>query len=556
MIYNPSDQRVTVTFPPGVTEAGGFVHVAVDDVDEPRPGGDGDWLKAAIYVPYLGSAARGRYREWTGPYEVVALIDDNPRAVSIVGPGDGHAIEEGESASFTLTRLGPKDDALTVSVSIDDPGHFRRGNHWNNTPDGAVAVTFADGANTATLTVSTSDDWRDIPDNTLTATVLPSQDGSYRIAEANEGQASASVTVTDNDVAMVFELTAEPTRIVEGETALFTIRRDTATRDVDFYVLYGPRDNLSQHVYGLSPGESEIVVGPRLQDDDFDDPDERVWDLTMIPYPGMTEDEMSEYWTFKDGISSVSVTVVDNDLPLVGVEPVQNSYPEDRSGEFRVTRVGQTTGPLAVKARVTETGNSYSDQYEHFLGMERTYAFTANRQSTYWRFTLQGRDGDEADGSLTFHLLPGDGYRVDPERSVATFVVTDTDPSPTLAVPGATVSEDAGKIDFHVSLSSSLSPPSRQTVTVDYVTVGGTAEAGEDYTHVAGTLSIGPKQTSAVISVPVLDNRLFEETEAFSLELSNPVNTELQDGQTMLTAVGTIRDNEPFVSVTGGRGRD
>ncbi len=226
IIYNPSDQRVTVTFPPGVTEAGGFVHVAVDDVDEPRPGGDGDWLKAAIYVPYLGSAARGRYREWTGPYEVVALIDDNPRAVSIVGPGDGHAIiEEGESASFTLTRLGPKDDALTVSVSIDDPGHFRRGNHWNNTPDGAVAVTFADGANTATLTMSTSDDWRDIPDNTLTATVLPSQDGSYRIAEANEGQASASVTVTDNDVAMVFELTAEPTRIVEGETALFTIRR-------------------------------------------------------------------------------------------------------------------------------------------------------------------------------------------------------------------------------------------------------------------------------------------------------------------------------------------
>ncbi len=288
-----------------------------------------------------------------------------------------------------------------------------------------------------------------------------------------------------------------------------------------------------------------------MQDDDFDDPDERVWDLTMIPYPGMTEDEMSEYWTFKDGISSVSVTVVDNDLPLVGVEPVQDSYPEDRSGEFRVTRVGQTTGPLAVKARITETGNSYSDQYEHFLGIERTYAFTANRQSTYWRFTLQGRDGDEADGSLTFHLLPGDGYRVDPERSVATFVVTDTDPSPTLAVTDATVSEDAGNIDFHVSLSSSLSPPSRQTVTVDYVTVGGTAEAGEDYTHVAGTLSIGPRQTSAVISVPVLDNRLIEETEAFSLELSNPVNTELQDGQTMLTAVGTIRDNEPFVSVTG-----
>ena len=86
-------------------------------------------------------------------------------------------------------------------------------------------------------------------------------------------------------------------------------------------------------------------------------------------------------------------------------------------------------------------------------------------------------------------------------------------------------------------------------MTVDYVTEAGTAEAGSDYTHVAGTLTLGPEKTSGVIVVEILDNELVEETESFTLVLSDPVNAELQDGQAKLTAVGTIEDNEPYVNI-------
>ena len=117
-------------------------------------------------------------------------------------------------------------------MAIDDPGDFRRGNHWQATPDGTAAVTFAAGETTATLSIATRDDWRDIPDNTITATILPSQDGSYRPASASEGEIAASFAVTDNDVAPALTLAVTPERVVEGGTLTFTITRTNAGNTV------------------------------------------------------------------------------------------------------------------------------------------------------------------------------------------------------------------------------------------------------------------------------------------------------------------------------------
>ena len=183
------------------------------------------------------------------------------------------------------------------------------------------------------------------------------------------------------------------------------------------------------------------------------------------------------------------------------------------------------------------------------LDQERTYIIPAGSESTEQSFLLQGEDGDEDDTSMTMELLPDRKYRIDPERSSATFIVTDDDPEPTLSVSGATASEGAGEITFQVSVSSTVSPPSRRTITVDYATRNGTAVAGEDFTAHSGTLTIQPQQTSATIVVPLLDNGRYEQEKSFTLELSNPVNAVLQDAQEELTAEGTITDDGPLVSI-------
>lgn len=72
-----------------------------------------------------------------------------------------------------------------------------------------------------------------------------------------------------------------------------------------------------------------------------------------------------------------------------------------------------------------------------------------------------------------------------------------------------------------------------------------TATAGEDYTPQSGTLTFGPGVLSQTISVPVLDDRLGEGNEIFSVKLSNPVGGRFRNA----LGVGTIVDNEPTISI-------
>ena len=540
---NPSVRHLYYTFPAGSDTLDFSLTIGADDVVE---WWEEDWILIEVRPVRGVDRYRPMFHDPGTQYGIDHQIFDNPRTVSIAA--DSPTIDEGQAANFTVTRGGPTEEALTLRLSVEDPGDFMRGDHGQSAP-GIPAVSFEAGFDTATLSLPTRDDRRDIPDNALTVTVLPSQDGSYRVIE---GSGSAAVTVRDNDVALQLELSADRTEIVEGETVIFRVRRiGDARNHVDWYVLVGLQGRQTLEVYGLSPGEMALTREIRTEDDDFDGAD-LVYEATLAPYESVPEEERAQYWTVL-GPGSVTVTVADNDLPLVGVEAMRESYIEPSRGEFRLVREGQTTGELRVKARVTETGNAYFDRYRYLLGRENTYTIPASSDSLVRGFQLQPDDGDEDEGAMTMQLLPGDGYRIDPARSVASFRVIDTDPEPVLSVANASAPEGGGSVDFQVSLSSTVSPPSRRTVTVDYATSDGTATAGEDYAAGSGTLTIGPQQTGAVISVPILDDRLAERSQTFTLTLSNPSFAELQDQETAITAVGTIEDNEPRVSIRAHR---
>jgi hypothetical protein len=83
-------------------------------------------------------------------------------------------------------------------------------------------------------------------------------------------------------------------------------------------------------------------------------------------------------------------------------------------------------------------------------------------------------------------------------------------------------------------------------VTVQYATANGTATAGSDYQPASGTLVIPAGQTTGTITVLVNGDRLAEPNETFVLNLSNPINAIIADGQ----ALGTILDDEPRISIT------
>jgi hypothetical protein len=117
--------------------------------------------------------------------------------------------------------------------------------------------------------------------------------------------------------------------------------------------------------------------------------------------------------------------------------------------------------------------------------------------------------------------------------------------APSLAVNDAMVTEgDSGTKS--AAFTVSLSAPSSGSVSVDYATDDGSANAPADYESASGTLTFAPGETSKQVVVPVAGDALDEPHETYSVNLSNPSGATLGDAR----GIGTILDNDPAVSLS------
>ncbi|MBK5967064.1 hypothetical protein CCR95_24095 [Thiocystis minor] len=112
----------------------------------------------------------------------------------------------------------------------------------------------------------------------------------------------------------------------------------------------------------------------------------------------------------------------------------------------------------------------------------------------------------------------------------------------TLAINDVTKAEghsDKTTFTFTVRLSGA----SIRTVSVNYLTVNGTATLGSDYIGTAGTLTFKPGETSKTFNISVVGDNLKEANETFFVNLSLPNGATLTDTQ----GVGTILNDDGAV---------
>jgi len=104
-------------------------------------------------------------------------------------------------------------------------------------------------------------------------------------------------------------------------------------------------------------------------------------------------------------------------------------------------------------------------------------------------------------------------------------------PRPEVSVASASAREWEGALRFTLTLSQ----PSQQAISLAVATDGSsTARAGSDFTAVSGTVTFAPGQTSATFSVPLLQDNLFEPSEAVYLLLGAP------SGNALLANTGNV----------------
>ncbi len=120
--------------------------------------------------------------------------------------------------------------------------------------------------------------------------------------------------------------------------------------------------------------------------------------------------------------------------------------------------------------------------------------------------------------------------------------------------PNQTIAENAvpATVTYSVEIDQTLENP--QTVTVQYRTVDGSANAGSDYADTTGTLTFNETSTTQDITVTIIDDAIYEPGpnppsvihEQFTLELFGPgVNGSIVDAQ----RVTTIDDNDHNITI-------
>jgi hypothetical protein len=138
----------------------------------------------------------------------------------------------------------------------------------------------------------------------------------------------------------------------------------------------------------------------------------------------------------------------------------------------------------------------------------------------------------EGDESFLFALDNVVNAQLGASASVVT-IVEDDDPD--VSVLPNNVSEADGSVVFTIALSGAPNTP----VTVDYETIDATALAGSDFVATSGSHIFMPGDPVTFdVSVPLVNDTVYEETESFSLQATNPGNGQVVSG------VATIFDNE------------
>jgi hypothetical protein len=247
------------------------------------------------------------------------------------------------------------------------------------------------------------------------------------------------------------------------------------------------------------------------------------------------------------GAAPILMTEASVDMSMATVSFSSPTYAASELGGSAIITVTRSDA-IAHTATVqyaTSDGTAGSTDYTAVSGL---LSFLPG--VTEQAFTIPILDDNLVEGDETVLVSLSDPVNAKIGTGTAVLTITDDEAEPTLSIADASASEGAGTMIFYVTLSSA----STLGVSVDWSTSDGPAGpggaiTGEDYTGGSGTLEIAPGSTQGEIHVPILQDTVYEGSEVFAVELSNPVNAGLVDG----LGQGTIDDDDsvPVVSFDG-----
>ncbi|NQV69649.1 MAG: DUF4347 domain-containing protein [Pseudohongiella sp.] len=456
------------------------------------------------------------------------IADASSSAESITDNSGAGTISDNDSAGLTLTGT-----TLTTSETGTNASFTVK---LNSQPSGDVTVTVtgldategsldkttltftnANWNSAQTVTVTGANDTLDDGDiaYTLTAT-SSSTDGNYNGGNARTG--TVAVTNSDDDAAPTLAISD----VSGGEgagTFTFTVTRSGATggtTTVDYATANGTALAGSDYTaksgsLSFAPGETSKTIAVSITDDTAVESSEAFTvGLSNIADASSSAESISD--------NSGTATISDNDIVNGGLTITGTTLSTSETGTDTSFSVELNSKPSA-DVTVTVAG---LDSTEGSLSTS-TLTFTSSNWNTAQSITITGADDTLDDGDIAYTLTATssstDANYGGANARTGTIDVTNTDneAAPTLSISDASGAEGSGTLTFTVTRSGSTGG----TTTVDYATANGTALAGSDYTAKSGSLTFAPGETSKTISVSITADTVSEDSEAFTVGLSN-----------------------------------
>ena len=356
-------------------------------------------------------------------YATVQVLDDDepvavPHTIELSISPVYAQISEGELAAFSVNVSESPQETTLFSITVSDGnGDFIKRKPYN--PSYPQVLRINPTATGYFFSIPTENDRVDEEDGAIIATLLPGE--GYTI---ESGKESATVIVADND---------EPTpnvsisrvndTIQEGDEASFLVRIDRAINS-DLDVKVGVNSDINntllstqvsvETVRFIAGETSQLLVIP-TQGNDVDGPDSKVTATLHANERYLLPANESDH--------ADSITVLDDDVPLVSIIAEADSISEGGIARFGVTTEVEVVEAVTVSVVVNQTGDVISGG----SGIE-TVHFAVGSDSKVIDVQTSEDEIDEIEGRIMATIIePNDGKYLIGEKKTASVVVTDND---------------------------------------------------------------------------------------------------------------------------------
>ena len=439
-----------------------------------------------------------------GANTATVTISDEDRATATIIASDERAGEPSNPGQFTVSidKSSDKDTTITYLVT----GDATADTDYVALPG---TVTIAAGQTSATIDVTVIDQTLLEDNETVIVQMISTSDGDVSIGAAN----TATVTIADDDTATV-TITANDANAGEPtDPGQFTVTLSQASdkATVVNYLVTG--DAIAGTDYVAIPASLTIAAGETTA----------TIDVTVIDEALLEDNEMVivTLTNTSDGDISVvggsaTVLISDDDKAKVSVtaSDADASEPGD-NGEFTVSISEASDKDTLVRYTVTGTADAGVD-YTTLTGN-----VTILSGQTSAKINIAAIDDDVLEESETFILTLNStddpDISVDAAANTAIVTIDDDDIAQvSIAANDPLASEPGSDGQFTITLSAAAD----QATVVDY-SVTGTANGGDDFVTLSGTVTIAAGETTATIDVDVIDDAVLENNETVVVTLDS-----------------------------------